>query len=765
MGAALGSFSGGGLGFGVTFSLRDGFSAVSERIQGRFAQMDANVSAQADRINASFGKVQAGIAMIGAGVGLLAPIAVGIENASDYAENLNKLSVAFGEYAGKVQTFTDSALVNYGIDKIRASDMASLFGDMSTGMGFSQDKAADLSTQLVALAGDLSSFKNISQEMSQTALKSIFTGETESLKNLGIVMTQANLEAFAASKGITKSIKDMSQQEAVMLRFNYVMAMSKNAIGDFARTSDGYANSKRKFEGSIKELSATLGQIFMPIVAKTFGTLANWAAWLSRSEFGQFAMKIVGIGIAFVALGVIIVGLKMLFVALGGVIWTALAPMLPIIATIAAIIAVVVMLNKLLNSSQPILFAFGVAVMFAFGMFGILVGAVIIIIRAMREFNSYFNEYVSDPLKKPIPPTGIVGFLVKLGGVVRAIIEIFKTAGEGGWSMSKNMEDALQSMGILPMVVAIGTWIVRLKEFFLGVKLGMKEAWTVAKSVFSAIASAFAPAEKMLDKLGLSMARNTSSMEKWKYYGKLAGYAIAAVLAIVVIALGAVAVSAIIAGISMLLAWLPTIIVMGLVVAAIWLIYEGIMWLIDAFAWLWQKIVEGWDWAKTALSEFWAWLSSLPEAAYNAGIGFVKSLWDGMKSMWSSFKDWLVKSVNDIPVLGAAIQFGGEMINGAVDLMSGNGGGNGLTPAYAGAGGAINGTGSISAPSSSNYSDIGSNYSQNKAQAYNNQPTVVSNNTSTVGTVIIKNELDGNLISEHLVDKMADKQAFDDARK
>jgi hypothetical protein len=158
-----------------------------------------------------------------------------------------------------------------------------------------------MAESLVGLGGDLSSFKNIKIDVADTALTSIFTGETESLKQLGIVMTQQNLNEFARQKGMKKTVEQMTQSEQVQLRYAYVMDKTKNAQGDFARTSDGAANQQRIFTESLKELSATFGQnllpVFTPVIAKMndllqkFGGL-DQGTQQSILKFGAFAIAI-----------------------------------------------------------------------------------------------------------------------------------------------------------------------------------------------------------------------------------------------------------------------------------------------------------------------------------------------------------------------------------------------------------------------------------------------------------------------------------------
>ncbi|WP_368739112.1 peptidoglycan endopeptidase EnpA [Enterococcus faecalis] len=267
------------------------------------------------------GAMIAGAAIAGAGK-------KAFDYASDTNEALNKVEVAFGDNNKVVEDWSKSTLTNIGLAQGTALDLAATYGDMSTSMGIGTEEAAKMSTSLVDLAGDLASFKNIGIDRVNTALNGVFTGETEALKGLGIVMTQTNLEQFAMASGalqssvdnskaaknamarekaqdrLNKAIKkhgensieardaqlklteaeskgeevqqakldSLSQEELVRLRYNYVMSKTKNSQGDFARTSDQAANATRVFTESIKETSAKLGQgllpIFTPLIIK-----------------------------------------------------------------------------------------------------------------------------------------------------------------------------------------------------------------------------------------------------------------------------------------------------------------------------------------------------------------------------------------------------------------------------------------------------------------------------------------------------------------
>lgn len=244
------------------------------------------------------------IKTVGTGLtaGITAPLALAgksmIEAASDFDENLNKVNVAFGNSSEAVTAWAENATEQFGLSKNQALEATSLFGDMGTAMGLTQSDAADMSTSLAGLAGDLASFKNIDIEQAMTALSGVFTGETESLKELGIVMTETNLEEFAAKTG--KVYSEMGQAEKVQLRYNYVMEMTKNAQGDYARTADGTANSFRTFQGSVDNLSIALGQNLLPIITPIINKMTemvNKFAEMSPNT-QKFILVIAGIAAA-----------------------------------------------------------------------------------------------------------------------------------------------------------------------------------------------------------------------------------------------------------------------------------------------------------------------------------------------------------------------------------------------------------------------------------------------------------------------------------
>jgi len=204
---------------------------------------------------------------------ILAIGAGAVKFASDFEESLNKVRVSFGSSSKSVEDFAKTTLTNFNIAEGSALEMASLFGDMGTSMGMTEQKAADMSKELVGLAGDLASFKNIQIDVAQTALKAIFTGETEALKNLGVIVTDTVLKQTDYFKSLNKTWNQLTQLEKIQIRFNEVLRQTEKAQGDVVKTSDSVANSTRNLQQSVKELGEQFGKELLPLASDVINTL------------------------------------------------------------------------------------------------------------------------------------------------------------------------------------------------------------------------------------------------------------------------------------------------------------------------------------------------------------------------------------------------------------------------------------------------------------------------------------------------------------
>ncbi len=390
-------------------------SVFSQQMQAagkKAEELGGKISSFGDKVSSAGKKLLPATAAIsGAGV-------VAFNAASDMAESQNKVETAFGSSSDKILKFADTTLDAYGISKGTALDMASLFGDMATSMDIPRDKAADMSSALVGLAGDLSSYKNIGLDVASSALKGIFTGETESLKSLGIVMTQDNLLQYAMKNGMidtTKtasqlekeqialekaqvaynnavkkhgnnsleareaalkmsdaeatlnesrkaSLDSLSQQEMVQLRYSYVLNATRNAQGDFSRTSGGAANSLRIMQESVKEASAELGEVLLPIITPIIQKITEAIKWLASLDDSQ-KNAIVSITAVVAAIGPLLMIIGKV-ISIGGSIVTGIGKIdqaisflvaNPIVLLIGAIVALVALIATKGDEIQAIL--------------------------------------------------------------------------------------------------------------------------------------------------------------------------------------------------------------------------------------------------------------------------------------------------------------------------------------------------------------------------------------------------------------------------
>lgn len=246
--------------------------------------------------------------------------AASVKLASDLEESTNKVDAVFGTMSESVKAFADNALDSYGLAESSALQMASTFGAMASAMGISRQESADMSMSLTALSADMSSFYNVSTDVASKSLEGIFTGETEALKKFGVVMTQTNLEAFAQQQG--KVYSKMSEAEKVMTRYAFVMNATKDAQGDFARTSDGTANSIRVFKESVKELGAAFGEALLPIITPIIQIITKVVQAIASLP-APIRAVIAVIALIVAAIGPIILIIGSLVTAMGSIITNA----------------------------------------------------------------------------------------------------------------------------------------------------------------------------------------------------------------------------------------------------------------------------------------------------------------------------------------------------------------------------------------------------------------------------------------------------------
>lgn len=219
-----------------------------------------------------------------------------LELGSNLAEVQNVVDVTFSSMADSVNEFSKNAMEQFGLSETVAKKMMGTYGAMSKAFGFTEQQSYDMAKAVTGLTADVSSFYNLSTDEAYTKMKSIWTGETENLKDLGVVMTQTALDQYALANGYGKTTTKMSEQEKVALRYQFVLDQLSLAQGDFSRTSDSWANQTRVLSLRFDSLKSTLGQgfinLFTPIVQGINNVLSRLQ--VLADKFKSFTENIFG---------------------------------------------------------------------------------------------------------------------------------------------------------------------------------------------------------------------------------------------------------------------------------------------------------------------------------------------------------------------------------------------------------------------------------------------------------------------------------------
>jgi phage-related protein len=456
-----------------------------EKTQSRFD----GINEKLDRIGGKMKNV-GGKMTVGVTLPVLAGAGLSVKAFSDLQETINKVDVSFGNSSGTVKTWAQDSIKSMGLARQSALDAAALFGDMGTGMGQTQQEASKMSMGLTQLGADMASFKNVSFERAQTALAGVYTGETEALKGLGIVMTQTNLEEFARAKGINKSMKEMTQAELVQLRYNYVMDKTKNAQGDFARTSDGLANKTRMSGERMKELSAQIGEKLAPFMNKLLETGNKVLDFFNRlSSSQQNAILIIIAVVAAIGPLLLVIG-NLITVVKGLAAAFSFLAANPIILAITAIILVIAGLAYLIIKNWDTIKAFFIGlwntvksafdsfVKWVVGVFGPVIDGI------KKAWEGVVNFFVGlwEGIKGVF--NAIVGFFQKWGLTILAVIFWPFSLAVGliiaNWETIKGF-----FAGVWAFIVAVFTPVI---SFFSAMFSG---AWNIIKSIWSGVVAYF----------------------------------------------------------------------------------------------------------------------------------------------------------------------------------------------------------------------------------------------------------------------------------
>lgn len=278
--------------FEITADGRKAFASIdqiTDELKKSGLKWEKDAKTSTDQISGSFE------GMVKKIVGTISAAAIGkmllnigkdaIQAASDLQEVQNVVDVTFGDAgAAKIEKWAKSAGEQFGLTETQAKRFTSTLGAMMKSAGMSGNEITEMSTDLAGLAADMASFYNLDFDTAFQKIRSGISGETEPLKQLGINMSEANLNAFALQQGLQKTFAQMTQGEKTILRYQYLMQATADAQGDFARTSDGFANATRMLETNIESLKTKLGEVLLPTINEVIGGLNTMLEKLTGSH-------------------------------------------------------------------------------------------------------------------------------------------------------------------------------------------------------------------------------------------------------------------------------------------------------------------------------------------------------------------------------------------------------------------------------------------------------------------------------------------------
>ena len=273
------------------------------------------------------------------GLGLAA-----VKMASDFEETDSKFKTVFSSIEEQAESTAQTFRESFGLSALSAKELLSSTGDLLVGFGFTEESALNLSTQVNELAVDLASFTNFSggAKGASEALTKALLGERESIKSLGIAITETDLKKFAADQGLVW--KELDRVAKANITFQLATKQSSKAIGDFERTQGSLANQTRQLQENLKELGVEFGTILIPLAQELVSALREMSAFMmglsdeTKENIVKFAKWAAVIGpIVFIAGKLVVIFGKLLplIVKIGSAVATVLGPFGKLIRVLA----------------------------------------------------------------------------------------------------------------------------------------------------------------------------------------------------------------------------------------------------------------------------------------------------------------------------------------------------------------------------------------------------------------------------------------------
>lgn len=280
-------------------SVFSGTANMGERFNNSIKKLSSSMKGLGDSVKKTALKMKSfktellsALGIVGGLYGAIRGIQKSIDISSDLVEVQNVVDTTFKNMSYKVEEIAKTSIEQFGLSELSLKQFSSRFQAMGTAMGFPINRMSDMSIELTKLTADMSSFYNVAQEDVARSLQSIFTGETEPLRKYGLDLTQATLQEWALKQGLDADMRAMSQMEKTMLRYQYVMANTTEAQGDFAKTANTWANQIRILRQQFEQLASIIGTAFVNMLKPVVQSLNK--AMAKVIEFAQTVINALG---------------------------------------------------------------------------------------------------------------------------------------------------------------------------------------------------------------------------------------------------------------------------------------------------------------------------------------------------------------------------------------------------------------------------------------------------------------------------------------
>jgi hypothetical protein len=215
--------------------------------------------------------------------GIAAAIGPAIAAASDLEENMSKVNVIFGDGAADIEAFAKTAAKSLGQSKAAVLTAAGTFGTFGKAAGLGGKDLATFSNDFTALASDLASFNNTTPEEAVNAIGAALRGEAEPMRKFGVLLNDATLKAEAMSLGIYDGSGALTDQQKILAAQSAIFKQTGDAQGDFAKTSEGLANSSRIMAAQMENLKGSIGEALLPVVQAILPYVQKFADWATKN--------------------------------------------------------------------------------------------------------------------------------------------------------------------------------------------------------------------------------------------------------------------------------------------------------------------------------------------------------------------------------------------------------------------------------------------------------------------------------------------------